>query len=381
MHVDAGIGGPIPVTATPLHCGVNDLHIAPRGAPRQEDKPSMVAPALRLLCLPFLALLAAAIGTTSPAAADEAALPYELPPADSSLSGGREPGPVVQPAPIRYAQDRGDIDDSILLPAARDRDEDGDRRWARDHFAVAAGVISVPSYNGSDERTVLPAFYLRGRVSGFAFSTRGTNFQVDLIRQKRGQRTDFKFCPIIGLRSDRTGRIKDAQVEALGERKLAVEAGLAMGVIRQGVFTSRYDQLGVRVVGLADVSGRHGSWFVSPTIDYGTPLSKRAYVGVSASLNIYGKGFGRYYYDVDPLGSAASGLPVYDRAGRKATAGKYTIGLAGAWALSGDLRKGFVLLGGAQYGRMTGRFAASPIVRDAGSADQWVGGVGIAYQF
>lgn len=112
-----------------------------------------------------------------------------------------------------------------------------------------------------------------------------------------------------------------------------------MGVTRQGIFTSRYDQLGVRVVGLADVSGRHGSWFVSPTIDYGTPLSKRAYVGVSASLNIYGKGFGRYYYDVDPLGSAASGLPVYDRAGRKATAGKYTIGLAGAWALSGDLRK------------------------------------------
>lgn len=40
-----------------------------------------------------------------------------------------------------------------------------------------------------------------------------------------------------------------------------------------------------------------------------------------------------------------------------------------------------MLLGGAQYGRMTGRFAASPIVRDAGSADQWVGGVGIAYQF
>src|SRR3546814_20647356 len=75
-----------------------------------------------------------------------------------------------------------------------------------------------------------------------------------------------------------------------------------------------------------DISGRHGSWTASPTIDYGSPLSKRAYLGVSASVNFYGKGFGRYYYDIDAADSAASGLPVYDGAGRKAPAGKYTLG-------------------------------------------------------
>jgi outer membrane protein len=102
---------------------------------------------------------------------------------------------------------------------------------------------------------------------------------------------------------------------------------------------------------------------------------------VSASVNFYGKGFGRYYYDIDPAGSAASGLPVYDGAGRKAGAGKYTLGIAGAYALSGDLRKGFVLLGGAQYGRLGKRFARSPIVADVGDADQWLFGGGLAYQF
>ena len=55
--------------------------------------------------------------------------------------------------------------------------------------------------------------------------------------------------------------------------------------------------------------------------------------------------------------------------------------MAGAYGLSGDLRKGFVLLGGAQYGRLLSRFADSPIVKDAGSADQWVFGGGLAYQF
>lgn len=308
-----------------------------------------------------------------PAAAQDGALPGDLSPTgEYDLADGSNS--------VRYVQNRGDIDENILLPA-QGYDPDADHKWARDYFAIAAGAITVPSYNGSDDRKALPAFYFRGRFKGFAFSTRGTNFQVDLIRQKRGQKTDFKLGPIISLRSDRTGGVKDRQVELLGDKKVAVEIGILAGITHTGVVTSGYDQVGLRLVAQKDVSGRHGSWAFSPTVDYGTPLSKRAYIGMSASFNLYGKGFGRYYFDVDPAGSAASGLPVYSDAGRKATIGKYTIGLAGAYALSGDLRKGFILIGGAQYGRMTGRYGDSPIVDIAGSRDQWLGGAGIAYQF
>lgn len=326
-------------------------------------------------------ILAFACAFAAPAAmAEEASLPYDIvEPAGSGLAGS---GEITEPPAAGYLQ-RGDIDDNILLPTRGEDidDDDENRKWARDYFAVAAGVMTTPSYNGSDDRSVLPAFYFRGRISGFSFSTRGTNLQVDLLRQRRGAKTDIKFGPIVSLRSDRTGRIKDAQVEALGDKKLAVELGISAGITHTGVVTSGYDQVGVRIVGLKDVSGRHGSWVVSPTIDYGTPLSKRAYIGVSASTNIYGKGFGRYYFDVDPIGSAASGLPVYTGAGRKPTLGKYTIGVAGAYGLSGDLRKGFVLIGGAQYGRLTGRYGDSPIVAIAGSRDQWLFGGGLAYQF
>jgi len=328
--------------------------------------------------LPRLALPALLLCGAAPAQAmDGPALGYDLAGLSAEIAPGR---PAPRTTTTAYLQDR-DIDEAILLPAASPEGDDSDRKWSRDYISVAGGVITAPSYNGSDDRVVLPAFYVRGRLSGFSFSTRGTNLQVDLIRQKRGQKTDLKFGPIINLRSDRTGRIKDAQVEALGEKKMAVELGLSAGVTHTGIVTSGYDQVGFRVVGLADISGKHGSWVVSPTIDYGTPLSKQAFIGMSASVNIYGKGFGHYYFDVDPVGSAASGLPVYTGAGNKVTAGKYTIGLAGAYGLSGDLRKGFVLIGGAQYGRMLGRYADSPIVADAGSADQWLGGIGLAYQF
>ncbi|WP_428684499.1 MipA/OmpV family protein [Sphingopyxis sp.] len=338
-----------------------------------------LTPLFRFACAaPFAAAL---VAFAAPAAAEDAALPYDLPTTVADPSPIAPPVPAPDDAPVLFLQDSGDIDENILLPAARPHDDDDNRTYARDYFAIAGGVITVPSYNGSDERNILPAFYFRGRLKGYSFSTRGTNFQVDLIRQQRGQKTDIKFGPIINLRSDRTGRIKDAQVEALGDRKMAVELGVSAGVTQTGLITSDYDQLGLRVVALKDISGKHGSWVVSPTIDYGTPLSKRAYIGMSASFNLYGKGFGRYYFDVDPVGSAASGLPVYTGASRKATLGKYTIGLAGAYALSGDLRKGFVLIGGAQYGRMTGRYADSPIVDIAGSKDQFLAGGGVAYQF
>ena len=323
--------------------------------------------------IPLLAIFM--VGFAAPATAEDAPLPYELTtPADSALAQG------IDEEPARYLQNT-DIDENILLPGARSDDDEGERKWSRDYIAIAAGVLNTPDYNGSDDRRFLPAFYLRGRISGFSFSTRGTNFQVDLLRQRRGQKTDFKFGPIISLRGDRTGSVKDPRVDALPDKKMAVEAGIFTGVTHTGVITSAYDQIGFRLVATKDVSGKHGSWTASPTIDYGTPLSKRAYIGVSASVNFYGKGFGRYYYDIDALGSAASGLPVYTGAGRKATAGKYTLGLAGAFGLSGDLRKGFVLIGGAQYGRLLSRFADSPIVADAGSADQWLFGGGLAYQF
>src|SRR3546814_14246906 len=96
-------------------------------------------------------------------------------------------------------------------------------------------------------------------------STRGTNLQVNLIRQRSGQRLDWTFGPLINVRSDRSGRTGNAQVDALGKRKPAVEAGFSAGVTHTGVLTSKSDQLGVRLVALKDISGRHSRGPVSPT--------------------------------------------------------------------------------------------------------------------
>src|SRR3546814_20692277 len=69
-----------------------------------------------------------------------------------------------------------------------DLDDDPGHSWPRDYFGVAVGAISVPRYSGGGENRVLPGFYVRGRVDGYSFSTRGTNLQVKLIRTRTRQR-------------------------------------------------------------------------------------------------------------------------------------------------------------------------------------------------
>lgn len=258
---------------------------------------------------------------------------------------------------------------------------DDARRVPRDYLGIGIGIISVPDYNGSNSRRRIPGGLIRARVSGYSISSRGTNLQVDLLRQIRGADTDWKLGPIINLRSDRTRSVHDPIVALLGERDTAIEAGLFAGVSHRGVITSAYDQLGARITFLQDVSGEHGSWILSPTIDYGTPLSRQTFVGLSASVNIYGPGFGAHYFDIDAAGAARSGLPTYDRAGAHVTLGKATFGVALAHAIAGDLRQGLLIVGGAQYGRLMGSYADSPIVATRGDADQWIGGLGLAYQF
>lgn len=256
-----------------------------------------------------------------------------------------------------------------------------DRPRQRDYVTVAAGVGTIPSYSGSDENVFIPALIVRGRVHGFAFVTRGVNLSVDLAREHAGDDVDFKFGPVVNLRTERSARIRDPQVEALGTLPRTLEAGFYTGIAKTGVLTSKHDQLGVRVSYVHDLLGKHGSYVVTPSVEYGTPLSRTTYLGTQASVSYVGKGFGRHYYDIDAAGSAASGLAAYDEAGRKAGFAKMTFTLGAAKSLSGDLRKGWAVVVAGQYGRMLGRYARSPIVADAGDADQWLGGLGLAYTF
>lgn len=255
------------------------------------------------------------------------------------------------------------------------------QREGGDEVTVAIGGAFLPSYEGSDDYNLTPGVLVRGKVAGMPFFSRGTNLHLDVVHNNGKDGWDIGFGPVLNVRFNRTGRIKDDRVKALGKLDTAVEVGAWGGIAKTGVITSAYDNLSFRVSYMKDVAGAHKSYILTPAIEYATPLSETTLFGLSLSADYVGKGYGRYYYDIDLAGSQASGLGVYGAAGDEAGFAKLNVGVVGAKSLSGDLRKGWALFAVGGYGRILGDYSDSPIVEDAGDRDQWLGGLGVAYTF
>ena len=245
-----------------------------------------------------------------------------------------------------------------------------------DSFTIGAGAAYLPDYEGSNDYRIIPAAAIRGRVGGIAFFTRATYLYVDLVPRGSGK-IEFDAGPIAGIRLNRTGRIRDDLVDRLPEVDKAIEVGGFAGLTAHGL-TNPYDSLSVRVDVVKDVGKAHGSTVITPTIDFGTPLSRTFYVGASLSADFVGGGYADTYYSITPQDSIASGLATFDADGGYKG---WKLGLLANRSLTGDLTHGLSLFASGSYGRLAGDFKRSPIVADRGSASQWFGALGLAYTF
>ena len=245
-----------------------------------------------------------------------------------------------------------------------------------DTVTIGAGAAYIPDYEGSDDYRVIPAAAIRGRVSGISFFTRATYLYVDVVPRGSGN-LEFDVGPIVGVRLNRTGRIKDDFVDLLPDRKTAFEVGGFAGVTYHGL-TNPYDALSFRLDVVKDLGNAHESTIVTPTIDFGTPLSRTTYVGASFSAEWAGGGYADYYYSITPAHALASGLAAYDADGGFKS---WRLGLLVNQSITGDLTHGLSLFGTGAYSHLSGDFKDSPIVDDRGSTGQWLAAVGLAYTF
>jgi MipA family protein len=275
------------------------------------------------------------------------------------------------------AQDGGGVappDAGAAATAADEFDTGGDS------ITIGAGAAYLPDYEGSNDYRFVPAPGAIGSFRGFNFTLAGNRLSVDLIPDGRGPTVDIQAGPIGVVNFNRSSlkSIDDRRVRALGELDTAIELGGYVGIGKTGVITSPYDRLSVSVSYRYDVAGVHESGVLQPTINYLTPLSRKAAVGLFASAERAERGYARTYFSVSTAGAIASGLPTYNaRGGWK----NWTLGALGTYALTGDLLHGFKLVAGGTYRRMLNDFGDSPLVRIAGSRDQWLGAVGLAYTF
>ncbi|MEO5865610.1 MAG: MipA/OmpV family protein [Sphingomonas sp.] len=249
-----------------------------------------------------------------------------------------------------------------------------------DTNTVGVAAIYLPDYEGSNEYHFVPAPVALGSIHGFSYTLQGNRASIDLIPNGHGPVWDFQAGPVGVVNFNRSSikSIEDPRVKALGKVGTAIELGGFVGIGKTGVITSPYDKLSVSVSYRHDVTSVYKGGIWQPSINYFTPLSRKAGVGLFASAEHADSRYASAYFTVTPAGSIASGLPAYNaRGGWK----DYTIGTLATISLTGDLLHGFKLFGGGTYKRLLGDFAASPLVSIAGRRSQWLGAVGVGYTF
>ena len=251
--------------------------------------------------------------------------------------------------------------------------------FAGDWLTLGIGVGYGPSYEGSDDYTVFPAPLAQGSVGGLEFGARGPGLYVDLIADGDNE-SNVKFLagPLFRVRLDRNSKIKDPVVRSLGKEDVAIEVGATAGISFSKVLNP-YDTLTISGDIQWDVAKAHRGRLITPAVSYSTPLSKAIFTNLSLSAVHVDDNYAATYFSIDTLGSAASGLPVFDADGGWKS---YGATLLGGVDLSGDGRDGgwgtFALV---SYSRLTGDAKRSPVTSIRGDADQWFLAAGVSYTF
>ncbi len=250
----------------------------------------------------------------------------------------------------------------------------GVRDDGSDRLTIGFGLGVSTDYEGSDDYKLQPGGLFQGRVSGIEFQVRGPGITTDFVPDKPDSKTRLAFGPALQLRLDRTGEIKDPRVAALGDRKTAVEVGFTAGIGKRGVLIPPAS-LNFDVTFLHDVAGAHKSYVVTPTLSLNSPVSRSSFARLGVSADFVGKGYAATYFDVAP----GNVLPAYATNG----GGLKSLGTSLLYThdLGGAPRQGWGLFALANYKRLVGKFADSPIVRDAGSASQVFAVAGVSYSF
>ena len=258
-------------------------------------------------------------------------------------------------------------------PAGGSRSED------RNSLTLGIGGGIAPEYEGSSDYGFQPGGIIQGKVDGFDFQVRGPNIYIDLIRDAPGSGWNVIAGPVAQVRFERTSLkdINDPRVALLGTRDTAVELGGYIGIGKKG-FLIPPASLTFDLAFVHDVAGAHESFIVTPGVALSSPLSQRTFARLGVSADYVGGGYGRTYFDVAAIASPGALTPyATDGASFKSIGSTLLL----THDLGGDNRKGWALFGLGGYKRLLGQYADSPIVKDAGSADQFLGVVGVAYSF
>jgi len=245
---------------------------------------------------------------------------------------------------------------------------EGSQASSRPTNFVAAGVATLPDYQGSDDYRFLPFAAARFEYAGVQFRTEGPGLAADLY--ENGPLELGVYARWSGGRDD----VEDEVVDRLADVESSIiTGGFANLTLAEGVLTER-DRLGIGARAGIDALGEFSGAVWSVSADYGTALNRSVFLALSASVSGYSDDYADTLFSVDAAGALASGLPVFEAEGGVGDVGVTAVvdvAVSPRWSVT-------TVLG---YSKLTGDFKDSPIVAIRGSDDQAFVGLALGRRF
>ncbi len=229
-------------------------------------------------------------------------------------------------------------------------------KWS---IVVGAGGAYAPDYEGSDDYEFQPFPFAAVVYDDLVF-IEGTSVGVNLLKVD-----GLKAGPIARYGVGRDEDDNDA-LDGLGDVDESVELG---GFLKY--------EIGIWSAGLTvaqDVAGGHDGLVAEASTGIAVSLGDRMRSSLEASASWADSTYMEAYFGISPSQSARSGLDRFEAEGGFKDVG-VTLGLDYMFT------ERIGLGGRAQYKRLLGDAADSPIVADEGSADQFLGGMFLTYRF
>jgi len=240
-----------------------------------------------------------------------------------------------------------------------------DAKGSKWSVVVGGGGAYAPDYEGSDDYEFQPFPFVSIVYDDFIF-IEGTALGINLLDFEGPLGDDrIKAGPIARYGFGRDEDDNNA-LDGLGDVDDSIEVG---GFLKY--------QVGIWSAGLTvvqDVGGGHDGLLAEASTGISVPLTEELRSSIEASTSWADSNYMDTYFGISSAQSAKSGLDQFDAdAGFKDVA--VTLGL------DYMLTESIGLSGRAQYKRLLGDAASSPIVEDEGSADQFFGGLFLTYRF
>lgn len=234
---------------------------------------------------------------------------------------------------------------------------------------VGIGIGALPDYMGSNDYRIGAMPMVRYELGDHRnVELIGNYASMNLLRNEH-----IRFGPAVRYRFGRDDDVDDPVVSQMPKIDDTLEAGLTLSSNWVLNNDSR-NRVSIGIDGLWDVGGTSDGFNGSVYGRYWMPASESIDIGLGGAVRYGDSSFNDTYFGVTPAGSAASGLPGYT-----ADSGLNSFDITPMAVM--HLSSSWHLGAGLRYSRLVGDAADSPLVKDRGDENQFVGGIGLVYSW